>query len=209
MQVERRRNSSSHIWKKNRNGKQLLVPRDMDGFLVWNLPDDYLHYSEDLDVQSQIAVELAEGATLTHISQMPGMPNKVAIFHLMHRNEGFREMIEFARKVRAECYHDKFSDLADSVDEGTARSHKVKSEIYKHLMSVGDRDRFGAQTKVVGDASQPVTFIVDTGIRRLEAPEAVPTEGRTLGKSEEGRESLDGLPAEVPPESDSCEAETV
>lgn len=41
-------------------------------------------------------------------------------------------------------------------------------DTYKWAAEVNNPEQFGKRTKVVGDASNPVVFVIDTGIRRDE-----------------------------------------
>lgn len=150
---------------KNKNGKTVYVPKGTDLFLVHNYPDDYNYIGSNHDLQEIILVEVANGKTVTKVAEDLEIPFSI-ILDFSRRNEDFGDRLNEARRYRAESYHDKIANIADVVDEGTSKSAKVKTEIYKHLMAVGDRDRFGSQQKIVGDPNQPVTFLVDTGIRR-------------------------------------------
>lgn len=155
----------NYRWKKNKNGKYLYVRGDLDAS---DMPDNYEMVKHDKGLCLDIAEHVAAGLTFKEISQLEGFPNQRIIFEWCVKDPEFRELINEARKVRAECYHDKLYELSEEVTENSSRSARVKADILKHLMSVNDRDRFGAQTKVVGDPNAPISFIVDTGIRRSE-----------------------------------------
>jgi hypothetical protein len=153
----------NYRWKKNKNGKYLLVRGDM---IADDLPDTYELVKHSRELCLDIAEHVAAGWTFERIAKIEGFPVEKTMFLWMLKDPEFRDMINEARKVRAESYHDKLFELSEKVKENTSRSARVKADILKHLMSVNDRDRFGAQTKVVGDPNAPVSFIVDTGIRR-------------------------------------------
>lgn len=186
---------------KNKNGKSLFVPKAMDNFLVWNLPDDYSFLEANPEVAEQVLFEVAEGKTVTKASEAMNIPFSLILDHA-RLNEEFGQRLEMARRFRAEGYHDKFENIADEVTEGTSKSAKVRAEIYRHLMTVGDRDRFSPQTKSIQESTSTVTFVVDTGIRRVAENPPIPTEGRTIGEAEITGEDPDGLPAPASPASD-------
>ncbi len=200
---------------KNKNGKTIYVPKDTDLFLVHEYPDDYNYLEANPELQEALIESVTEGSTVTKAAKDLGMPISVVLW-FSRCNEDFHDALIEARKFRAEVYHDRLALIADEVDETTSKSSKVKADVFKHLMEVGDRDRFGTQKKIIGDPNAPVSFIVDTGIRRLPEEAAVPTEGRTLGESEDqGRPESDndedqhGLPAPLPPAPDPLPAEEV
>lgn len=113
-----------------------------------------------------ICQEVANGKTLTAISKTPGFPPFHTIRYWIGKFPHFKKAIAEARAARAEYYHDKIHDLAEDVDEDTAKSARVKLEAYKHLSAVNDPDTYGQRIKHTGDPSAPIGFIVDTGIRR-------------------------------------------
>jgi hypothetical protein len=72
-------------------------------------------------------------------------------------------------------------EVAEDVEEDNARSSKVKADVYKHLMGVNDRERFGQEKKQ--DAGPAVVNIVfNTGINRepIQIDNAIPAEGRVI-----------------------------
>lgn len=183
-------------WKRNRNGRALLVPKDMS---ARDLPDDYVHFRDDEVMRQNILLAIQSGATLKGLSRIDGMPPFHVIWAWYCKDEEFKKQISEARKARAEMFHDELVELADKVKEGNAKSSKVKVDIYKHLMEVNDRERFGAQTKVVGDPNAPIQIFVNTGIDDDDEP--IKVEGRTL--------SIDGLLPEATTEGNSQEAQEV
>lgn len=150
---------------KNKNGKRLYVPKDTDNFLVWNFPDDYNYLADSPEVQEQILLMVSEGEPLTKIAEDLGLPRAV-LYSYCDKDPDFEKRMAAAFRFRARGHYSKLEEAAETVDEKSARSARVKADIYKHLMAVDDRERFGQQTKVVGDPTQPVQFIIDTGIRR-------------------------------------------
>lgn len=160
------RKASRHWrWKKNKNGTPLLVPYNVD---AKNLPDNYSFFNSDKALCLDIALLVSQGETLSSIARMEGMPPSTVIFNWYYRDEDFKGLVDEARKMRAEFYHDKIHDVAEDATEDNSKSSKVKLDAYAKLASWGDRDRFGNQTKITGDANQPVSFVFNTGINRPE-----------------------------------------
>jgi hypothetical protein len=165
------------VWKKNKNGKALLVRR---GTNAENLPDDYGSEDGDQAMHNLIAMNVANGLSFHKMSGVDGLPSSMTMYRWYNSNEEFRKMIDAAKKIRADHFFDELAEVAKNVKEGNAKSYKVKADVLKHLMAVGNREEYGSQTKVVGDPNAPISFIVDTGIRRLEENPAIPTEGKTI-----------------------------
>jgi hypothetical protein len=196
---------------KNKNGKILYVPKETDNFLVWNYPDDYNFFEENKDFQEQILWDMSEGLTLTGACKKLKIPISLVLLYAEKCPE-FEKALQVASRFRAETYHDKFANIAEEVTEGTAKSAKVKADILRHLMALGNRDKFGEQKKISKETSTTVTFVVDTGIRR-----EIPVTGEIVqgeiadGRGEQGvdNEDLDGVSAEAPATPDPCEAEKV
>lgn len=154
------------VWKKNKNGVPVMVPSNGDAY---DVPDDFQAFVADKEAWLNIATLISDGNTITDIAKMEGMPPRYIIFNWYLKNDSFKELVDEARRIRADSYHDKLAKLAKTVKNDTARADKVKADIYKHLMAVNDRDRFGSQTKVVGDPDAPISFVVETGIRKAVA----------------------------------------
>lgn len=205
-EVQRRKRVDPYVWKRNRNGTAILVERGVD---ARDLPDDYECFDRNELVYRTIAEGIAEGSNFTAIARMPGMPNRVTMYRWMDSDEKFRNMIAAAKKHRAEHYHDELQNVAKTVKETNSKSAKVKIDAYKHLMEVGDRDQFGSSTKVTGDPNAPISFIVDTGIKKLESNPAIPAEGRVLDEPGKGSNNHDGIQSEAAPARDTPEPQEV
>jgi hypothetical protein len=167
-------------WKTVKDGEHVLLPRDVNPKEV---DSKYSLYANKRDLCLEIAMEIANGKTFYQLDKCKGFPSTRTVFYWYARDPEFRTLIDEARRVRAEFYHDQLVEVAETVDETNARSSKVKADVYKHLMSVNDRERFGQQTKVVGDVNQPVTFIFKSGIDRSPEPEPIPVEGKVVDDS--------------------------
>lgn len=175
-----RRAAIHYKWKKNKNGIPILVPNTFPQKEVDKLPDDYVYFRNDEELLLNICLLISNGYSLSRVGEVEGMPPRSVVFNWYYKDPIFRGMVDEARKIRAEFYHDQVHDIAEKVKERNAKSSKVKLEAYKHLMAVNDRERFGQQTKVVGDPSKPISFVIDTGIHSL--------------PMQEGKETIDVTP---------------
>lgn len=206
-----------YVWKKNKSGKAILCERGVD---ARDLPDDYECFDRNMLVYTLIAEAVAEGASLNEVAKKKGMPSRTTMFRWLKQDENFRAMVDAAEKYRAEHFHGKLQEVAKRVKESNAKSSKVKADVYKHLMAIGDREKYGQQTKIVGDPNQPVSFIVDTGIRRLEKNPPIPAESRVVDaelsnattgqptgslQQEQPASDLDGVQSSETPERDPSE----
>lgn len=95
----------------------------------------------------------------------------------------FKESLALARKDGAEYSHGKILELAR-----TRGDAKTEIEALKWSAEKNDPERFGNKTKLVGDTSAPITFVIDTGIRREAIPEA-PLEREVTPPAQEERET--------------------
>lgn len=184
-----------YVYRQNKNKVRILVPKDMDAY---NLPDDYVHLQDDEEMKDCILLFLAEGFTLKQICAMEGFPTYLVVFNLLMADEEFRKKVDLARRIQAEQQKDKFEELIDTiVDDDTAKVAKAKADLLKHLMSVNDKERFGS-SKVAEGVGAQITFVVNTGIQRIEA-NVVPVEGAVIDA--ETSSDRDGvLPAPAPAE---------
>lgn len=190
------------IWKKNKNGKMLLVRRGAD---ATDLPDNYGQEAGEDGLKSVIAQMISNGSSFHKLSMHDGFPHTMTMYRWYNNDPEFKKMVDEAKKIRATLYHDNLQEVAETVKEGNAKSYKVKADIYKHLMAVGDKDQYGQQTKIVGDPNAPISFIVDTGIRRAVSPPTINVESVVIDDGPaEG--NIDGVPAEDSPERDPSES---
>jgi hypothetical protein len=160
-------------WKTPTNGKPMLVPADTDPNA---LSPDWSIYKNKWDLCLEIAMEVANGASISKLGNTKGFPSTRTIFYWRQRDEEFRKMLEEAERCRGEFYRDKLANVAESVEEENARSSKVKADIYKHLMAVDDKERFG-QAKSETAAAPAINIIFQTGIQR---DEPIPVEGNVI-----------------------------
>lgn len=181
---DRKKSDYDFRWKTAKDGNHLLVPADVP---QKNLDPEWSLYKNRRDLCLEIAMEVAGGRTFYQLDKLKQFPSTRTVFYWYARDLEFKNLIDEARRCRAEFYHDQLVEVADGVDEDNARSAKVKADIFKHLMSVNDRERFGA---VKNEAPGPATvnIVFQTGIIR-DAPaqidNAIPAEGRVVESSED------------------------
>jgi hypothetical protein len=119
---------------------------------------------------------LASGESITSICKMKGFPSYAQLARWRSHYAAFGEAFDKARAMRAEIMHDRILDeLDDSLSPEDVSVAKLKFDKLKYLASVNDPDRFGNRVKHSGDKDQPLQFVIDTGIRRVD--ESVTGEG--------------------------------
>lgn len=80
-------------------------------------------------------------------------------------NTIFAKQLLDTRKDKAELLHDEALEIARDV-RGDTPQKKLTVETLKWAAEKADSDVYGAKTKISGDASAPLVFTVETGIRR-------------------------------------------
>lgn len=156
-------------WKTSTDGNHMLVPMDV---AAKGLDPSWSLYKNRRDLCLEIAMEIASGKTFAQLDKLKQFPSTRTVFYWYARDPEFKNLIDEARRVRAEFYHDELVEVANEVEEDNARSSKVKADIFKHLMSVNDKERFGQAPKQ--DAATPtVNIVFQTGINR----DPIPVEG--------------------------------
>lgn len=156
-------------WKTAKDGSHLLVPNSVP---EKNLDPEWSIYKNKRDLCLEIAMEIANGKTFYQLDKLKQFPSTRTVFYWYARDQEFKNLIDEARRVRAEFYHDKLVEVAEDVEEDNARSSKVKADIFKTLMSVNDKERFGQATKQ--EPSPPVVNIVfQTGIHREDSTKVI------------------------------------
>lgn len=174
----------------NKHGDQLMVPMQLSDEAVAEMPSDISYYDEFRETCLKVANAVAEGQTLTQIGKSNEMPSKRTILYWASKDAAFAACLDEARKWRAEHYHDKIIEVAENVQEDTAKSSKVKIDAFKWVSEVGDREKFGSQTKLVGNAGLNVNIVFQTGIERA----AIPAEGTVI---EQTADDINGVQSET------------
>lgn len=172
------------------NGQKIEVPTEDGGTMVVPYNPKFLVKHNELwpyveEIANEVCRRIMEGETLKKITSTKGMPPMYIINRWRSSVPGFRQMMEDARKLRADMYHDELVEVVENVTEENAKSAKVKLDGYKHLAAVGDPDTYGSKTKISGDANAPLSFVFQTGIDRqaLEENPPIEAEGGTVDES--------------------------
>lgn len=121
-------------------------------------------YLENIGLE--IARRISEGETLKAICSTDGFPPLYIVGKWKAEVPGFKAMLNEARKMRAEVYHDDIVNEIENCDEDTAKSSKVRIDGYKYLAGIDNPEEFSQNPKG-GEFSAPsLTFIFNTGINR-------------------------------------------
>jgi len=115
-----------------------------------------------------ICQRIVEGETLVDICKSAGYPSYCVLSSWRRRYPYFDSAIKEARFDRAEHFHDMaLKEAKATASKDDAPAQKIKVETYKWAAKVGNPDTYGDKTKISGDSSAPIKFVVDTGIRRV------------------------------------------
>jgi hypothetical protein len=113
---------------------------------------------------------VTQGKTLKQISKMPGMPCRDTLGKWKRDVVGFKEQWEIAEKLQAEYHRDEALEIARNSKESRVQSDRLKVDTLKWAAEMGDRSKYGKQTKLVGDADHPIAFLIATGVPEPEKP---------------------------------------
>lgn len=172
--------TQTHHWIVGPNGSQLWVPK---GTNPDELPQKIWPFAQV--TADAICTLVTSGKTITKIGAMQGFPTADVIWKWKREHPEFAAALKEARIARAEYFHDKAIDAAEMADKDEVQVARLQVEAYKWGAEVGDRESFGKSTKLTGDANNPVTFLVDTGIRRepIEIPSTTDEESSLPARS--------------------------
>jgi hypothetical protein len=101
----------------------------------------------------------------------------------------FGELVDEARKDRAELFFDKIEEVAEQTEaqEDEIALGKMRIEAYKHLSEISDPQKFGKRTQISGKIGVGVIQI-ETGIRRVGDPGF--SEAELFTAIEQGQEKI-------------------
>lgn len=142
-------------------GRKIWVPR---GTNPDDLPRKFYPFS---DVTWEHVCRLVmEGKTLTEIGKLEEFPPTHILFKWKANRPDYETQYLAARRARAELRADKVMAIANqkTISEKRAPGERLRSDLFKWGAEMDDRSAFGKQTKIVGDASQPIVFQVVTGV---------------------------------------------
>lgn len=110
---------------------------------------------------------MTEGKTIAEIGFMQGLPPAHVIHKWVRQHPEFKAELKQAKEGRAEYYADKVMAIGDKhIDPREANVERLKMDIFKWGAEVGNPHEFGKATKLTGDPNAPLSFIIDTGVRR-------------------------------------------
>lgn len=121
-----------------------------------------------LEIADQIVSLYTECKSLEAVAKEVGVTRAV-IYFWMARHADFKLRVKAAREIRGFVAEDKAIQAAEEADEDNVQAQRLKAETYRWAAAVNNPEVHGTKTKIVGDPNQPVSFIIDTGIRREEA----------------------------------------
>jgi hypothetical protein len=154
------------VLRRAKSASDLLSGRDVEKAVqvksekYWGYHEAYGHI---------IANYISQGKTIKEVTELAGMPSRNTISNWQAKNDDFRNLMEQARKDRAEAFHDEIaSDISEdhAADKDEIQARKLKLDRLKWLASKGDPERYGDRTKVSGDSNAPLQIVVSTGIIR-------------------------------------------
>ncbi len=120
-----------------------------------------------------ICSHIAEGMGLVKVCHLPGMPSYTTLCKWRRHHEWFATMVNDALKDRSDYIADSIVDIIDSTSVHTPEDLGVLKEKVAALKWTAEKnhpDRYGSKTKVVGDATQPVKIVIETGFREKSDP---------------------------------------
>ena len=124
-------------------------------------------------VASMICQRIQEGETLLDICKPHAgtvnqkiLPPYFVVAQWRRDHPEFDEQVKQSFKDRAEIFHGHALRQAELTDEDNASAQKVLVDTYKWAAGIDDAERFGTKTKISGDAENPITFVINTGIPR-------------------------------------------
>lgn len=155
---------------------QIMMP---DGRRVWcekhisadRIPHKLRHWVYSETIGDVIAQLIAEGGKISKVSdEHAGIPPYTIICKWRREHESFKRKLVQAESDRADLLFDTIDEIIKEMDASIAddrvQKAKLKLEAIKTRSSVGNADKFGTKTKIVGDPSAPLMMVIDTGIRR-------------------------------------------
>jgi hypothetical protein len=126
-------------------------------------------YKWSKSLEERVVDLTLEGKSITQIAAIIGYPAS-AIYDRRRHDPPFRKKMDDARADRSYYFEGKAIEAAEQAGESHEEISKARLQVdtYKWAAEVNNPEQFGKKTKIVGDASNPVVFVIDTGIRRDE-----------------------------------------
>lgn len=154
------------------NGNTVYVARELvvKGQTPFEKTNAYSSFFADLLVQ-----KIVEGWSLTKACIELGLEYSI-VNKWKNENMEFRGRLEDAFKDRAEKHADEIMEIAEE-----SRDAKARIEARKWAAEKYSPERFGQKTKISGDAKNPLTFFIQTGVPEREEPRDVTPQAETSG----------------------------
>lgn len=148
------------------DGHKLLVERGIDLDRFANRVSRWLYSNVMGQVIAQTMVE--KNLSLKKVCEENGMPPYSVVCRWRRQHQEFRQMLEDARRDRAELLAEEALELADDADEDADAISKarLRVDVRKWAAEKADPDKFGAKKAVDGNGSVSVTLVLNTGIVR-------------------------------------------
>lgn len=158
--------SNTAIVLNKQTGKYEVICLDTGEVINQKDQVDLSKYRFNLEQGLRICQAIREGKTLMEIADDPTFPSIHVISYWRKMQPQFDEEIKLARKQRAEYYHDKVLELANSIDDDSnVAVAKFKADQYRWAAEKGDPGSYGNKIEHTGSNVAP-SIIVYTGIDR-------------------------------------------
>lgn len=125
-----------------------------------------------------------DGVSLKKIELIPGMPSRRSILRRRERYPEFAAQLKSAASSTSLIHYDDYLELMErllneDVHEDDVAALRLLRDMKKDALKWADRETFGDHTKLSGDPNAPLTFILDTGIRR-DGDDAISVESKPV-----------------------------
>lgn len=172
---ERYKGTNRFHWVVVPGGKRYWVPKGYNPDEIPLMAYPYAQVTADAIVE-----QIIEGKNLAEISELEGFPPRHVIYRWTRVHSDFKEKLAEAKKYRAEYYAEEVIRVAKKSKKNTAEADRVKIDALKWSAEMGDRENYGKQTKLTGDAEKPLGFVILTGVPLEEPAPAIAVESRNL-----------------------------
>lgn len=146
------------------DGQVVLVEKGVDTSAVEHLTVRAKTY--DAVIVEIICQQLAEGGSLTAICKKAGMPTYATLCRWRRIFPEVDQMLDRARKDRAEYLRDKLMEEAMGADEDTVAVAKLRVDTLKWAAGKDDPNKYEAKPDKTQVNVAPSVIIVQTGIDR-------------------------------------------
>jgi len=165
---------NTEIILNTKTGKYELICLDTGETISQdNLVADLSKYRFNMEQGLLVCQAIREGKTLQEIAKDPMYPSIHVIAYWRKNNPTFDEEIKLARKQRAEYYHDRVLELANTIsDDANVAVAKFKADQYRWAAEKGDPSSYGNKIEHTGSNVAP-SIVVFTGINRQAKPDII------------------------------------